>query len=257
MPDHSAAEAFERVAVNDALSVRDGVAHFEDVSLLHLAQRCGTPTYVYSRAHFASQYARLEAALQPLPHRICYAVKANGNLAILNLFASLGAGFDIVSGGELERVLRAGGDPSKVIFSGVGKSGAEIDFALKVGIGSFNVESAAELDAARTARAAPVAKSAHLGARESRHRRRHASVHLDRVEIQQVRRAARRSAGDVPACLELAVARRDRRRLPHRFADREAGAARRSAAESARTGRHARARRHPHRASRPRRRAAA
>lgn len=131
--------------MNDPLSVRDGVAHFEDVSLIHLAQRCGTPTYVYSRAHFASQYARLEAALQPLPHRICYAVKANGNLAILNLFASLGAGFDIVSGGELERVLRAGGDPSKVIFSGVGKSGAEIDFALKVGIGSFNVESAAEL----------------------------------------------------------------------------------------------------------------
>ena len=152
-PERSAAdarphptEAFERVVVNEALSVRNGVAHLEDASLLQIAQRCGTPTYVYSRAHFASQYARLDAALQPLPHRICYAVKANGNLAILNLFASLGAGFDIVSGGELERVVRAGGDPAKVIFSGVGKSGAEIDFALKLGIGSFNVESAAELD---------------------------------------------------------------------------------------------------------------
>jgi diaminopimelate decarboxylase len=132
--------------VSEELSFRDGVAHLEDVSLLHVAQRCGTPTYVYSRAHLASQYAKLDAALQQLPHRICYAVKANGNLAILNLFASLGAGFDIVSGGELERVLRAGGDPASVIFSGVGKSGAEIDFALKVGIGSFNVESAAELD---------------------------------------------------------------------------------------------------------------
>jgi diaminopimelate decarboxylase len=132
--------------VSDELSFRDGVAHFEDTSLLHVAQRCGTPTYVYSRAHFASQYARLEAALRPLPHRICYAVKANGNLAILKLFASLGAGFDIVSGGELERVIRAGGDPADVIFSGVGKSGAEIDFALKLGIGSFNVESASELD---------------------------------------------------------------------------------------------------------------
>ncbi len=132
--------------MSEELSFRDGVAHLEDVSLMHVAQRCGTPTYVYSRAHLASQYAKLDAALQPLPHRICYAVKANGNLAILNLFASLGAGFDIVSGGELERVLRAGGDPASVIFSGVGKSGAEIDFALKVGIGSFNVESAAELD---------------------------------------------------------------------------------------------------------------
>ena len=132
--------------MSEELSFRDGVAHLEDVSLLHVAQRCGTPTYVYSRAHFASQYAKLDAALQPLRHRICYAVKANGNLSILNLFASLGAGFDIVSGGELERVLRAGGDPASVIFSGVGKSGAEIDFALKVGIGSFNVESAAELD---------------------------------------------------------------------------------------------------------------
>ena len=132
--------------MSEVLSFRDGVAHLEDVSLLHVAQRCGTPTYVYSSAHLASQYAKLDAALQPLPHRICYAVKANGNLAILNLFASLGAGFDIVSGGELERVLRAGGDPASVIFSGVGKSGAEIDFALKVGIGSFNVESAAELD---------------------------------------------------------------------------------------------------------------
>jgi diaminopimelate decarboxylase len=132
--------------VNDPLTFRAGVAHVEGVSLQHIAQRCGTPTYVYSRAHLAAQYATLDAALKPLPHQICYAVKANSNLAVLRLFASLGAGFDIVSGGELERVLRAGGDPHKVIFSGVGKSGAEIDFALKLDIGSFNVESAAELE---------------------------------------------------------------------------------------------------------------
>lgn len=128
------------------LEFRAGVAHVEDVSLREIAQRCGTPTYVYSRAHFTSQYTTLDAALAPLPHQICYAVKANSNLAVLNLFASLGAGFDIVSGGELERVIRAGGDPCKVIFSGVGKSGAEIDFALKQDIRCFNVESASELE---------------------------------------------------------------------------------------------------------------
>jgi len=132
--------------VNDALTLRAGAAFFEDVSLAHIAQRCGTPTYVYSRAHLTSQYATLDSALSPLRHRICYAVKANSNLAVLKVFASLGSGFDIVSGGELERVIRAGGDPQKVIFSGVGKSGSEIDFALKLDIGSFNVESAAELE---------------------------------------------------------------------------------------------------------------
>ena len=136
--------------MSDALSYRAGVAHVEDVPLSAIAQRCGTPTYVYSRAHFTSQYAALDTALNPLPHRICYAVKANSNLGVLSLFASLGAGFDIVSGGELERVIRAGGDPGKVIFSGVGKSGGEIDFALKLDIGAFNVESASELERIET-----------------------------------------------------------------------------------------------------------
>jgi diaminopimelate decarboxylase len=131
--------------MSDVFSIRAGVGYLEDVPLQAIAARCGTPTYVYSRAHFAAQYAALDVALAPLPHRICYAVKANSNLAVLNLFAQLGAGFDIVSGGELERVVRAGGDPAKVIFSGVGKTGAEIDFALKHDIGCFNVESSAEL----------------------------------------------------------------------------------------------------------------
>jgi len=132
--------------MSDALSMRDGSGFVEDVPLARIAERCGTPTYVYSRAHFIGQFNALDAALAPLPHRICYAVKANGNLAVLRLFAQLGAGFDIVSGGELERVVRAGGDPRTVIFSGVGKTSSEIDFALKLDIGSFNVESSAELE---------------------------------------------------------------------------------------------------------------
>ena len=132
--------------MSDALSMRDGRGFVEGVPLARIADRCGTPTYVYSRAHFTTQFNALDAALAPLPHRICYAVKANGNLAVLRLFAQLGAGFDIVSGGELERVVRAGGDPSTVIFSGVGKAASEIDFALKLDIGSFNVESSAELE---------------------------------------------------------------------------------------------------------------
>jgi len=132
--------------MSDALIVRDGRGFVEGVPLARIADRCGTPTYVYSRAHFTQQFTALDAALAPLPHRICYAVKANSNLAVLRLFAHLGAGFDIVSGGELERVVRAGGEPHNVVFSGVGKSGADIDFALKLDIGSFNVESSAELE---------------------------------------------------------------------------------------------------------------
>jgi diaminopimelate decarboxylase len=144
------------------LAYRDDVLHVEGVSLETIAQACGTPAYVYSRAHFVAQYRRLDDALAPLPHRICYAVKANSNVAVLRLFADLGAGFDIVSRGELERVLHAGGEPSKIVFSGVGKSTDEIAFALRTGIGCFNVESAAELarierEAARLGRRAPVA----------------------------------------------------------------------------------------------------
>ena len=132
--------------MSEALVIRDGKGFVEGVPLARIADRCGTPTYVYSRAHFTQQFAALDGALAPLPHRICYAVKANSNLAVLRLFVQLGAGFDIVSGGELERVVRAGGNPRNVVFSGVGKSGADIDFALKLDIGSFNVESSAELE---------------------------------------------------------------------------------------------------------------
>lgn len=125
---------------------RDGALHAENVALTRIAENVGTPVWVYSRAHFEHQYETLKRALHPLDAHICYAVKANSNLSVLRVFAELGAGFDIVSGGELVRVLEAGAKPRTVVFSGVGKSVEEIDFALKAGIGCFNVESAAELD---------------------------------------------------------------------------------------------------------------
>lgn len=117
----------------------------ENVPLSDIAQRFGTPCYVYSRKALADGYRQYEQALAGRDHLICYAVKANSNLAILNVFARLGAGFDIVSGGELERVLAAGGDAGKVVFSGVGKTVAEMRAALEAGILCFNVESEAEL----------------------------------------------------------------------------------------------------------------
>lgn len=127
------------------LERRAGVLHLEGVALPEIAARFGTPCFVYSRAALERSYRDLSQAFQPRPHLICYAVKANGNLAILDVFARLGAGFDIVSGGELRRVLAAGGDSAKTVFSGVGKSAAEIRQALSVGIMCFNVESASEL----------------------------------------------------------------------------------------------------------------
>ncbi|MEM6707904.1 MAG: diaminopimelate decarboxylase [Pseudomonadota bacterium] len=135
--------------------------HMDGCDLSVIAETYGTPTYVYSRNDIVHRYERLDAALGSLDHALHYAVKANSNLSILRLFADLGAGFDIVSAGELERVLIAGGDPKSVLFSGVGKRREEIAFALKVGIGCFNVESGAELDrladqAALLQRPAPV-----------------------------------------------------------------------------------------------------
>lgn len=125
---------------------RHGELHVEDVPLRDIASRHGTPCYVYSRAALSAAYQDFDTAFAAHAHLICYAVKANSNLAILNLFARLGSGFDIVSGGELARVLAAGGDPHKIVFSGVGKSVTEIRDALKAGILCFNVESESELD---------------------------------------------------------------------------------------------------------------
>ena len=117
----------------------------EGVNVTDIAQEHGTPCFIYSRATLERHLRAYQTALGEAPHLICFAVKANSNLAVLNVLARLGAGFDIVSGGELERVIAAGGDPGKVIFSGLGKSEAEIEQALKAGIFCFNVESAPEL----------------------------------------------------------------------------------------------------------------
>ena len=125
---------------------RDGHLHCEDVDLARVAEKFGTPTYVYSAGTILDHYARLDAALVPVEHLICYAVKANSNRTILKLLAEAGTGFDIVSGGELFRVLPAGGDPAKCTFAGVGKSREEIEYALEQRVYSFNVESESELE---------------------------------------------------------------------------------------------------------------
>jgi len=118
----------------------------EDTAVTAIAQRFGTPTYIYSRATLERNFLAYQEALADTDHLICYAVKSNSNLAVLSVLAGLGAGFDIVSVGELERVIAAGGDPSKVVFSGIAKQVAEIERALAVGIYCFNIESSAELE---------------------------------------------------------------------------------------------------------------
>ena len=123
---------------------RYGVLCADEVPLDEIARRFGTPCFVYSAAAIEGAYREFAQALQGRDAQVCYSVKANSNLAILALLARLGAGFDIVSGGELARVLAAGGDAGKTLFSGVGKSEAEIRFALERGIGCINVESEAE-----------------------------------------------------------------------------------------------------------------
>ena len=130
----------------DYFNYRDGVLYAEDVPLSRIADEHGTPCYVYSKATFERHFRAYTEALGGHPHLICYAVKANSNLAVLGLLAKLGAGFDIVSIGELERVLKAGGDPVKVVFSGVAKQAHEMARALEVGIKCFNVESRPELE---------------------------------------------------------------------------------------------------------------
>ncbi|WP_313210865.1 diaminopimelate decarboxylase [Stutzerimonas nitrititolerans] len=130
----------------EAFSYRDGQLFAEGVALPALAQRFGTPTYVYSRAHIEAQYRAYADALSGMPHLVCFAVKANSNLGVLNVLARLGAGFDIVSRGELERVLAAGGKPERIVFSGVGKTRDDMRRALEVGVHCFNVESTDELE---------------------------------------------------------------------------------------------------------------
>jgi diaminopimelate decarboxylase len=145
----------------DYFNYRDGRLWAEDVDIAAHVSQWGTPCYVYSRATLERHWHAFDRALSSIPHLVCYAVKANSNLAVLNVLARLGSGFDIVSVGELERVLAAGGDVAKVVFSGVGKRRDEIERALEAGIRCFNVESTAELElineiAAAHGRKAPV-----------------------------------------------------------------------------------------------------
>lgn len=146
----------------DAFQYRSGELHCERVALRRLAEQFGTPLYVYSQGHIVEQYRALDRAFGGLDHLVCFAMKANSNLAVLRALANAGAGFDIVSGGELHRVAQAGGDPTKCVFAGVGKTADEIEYALKLGVYSFNVESEPELRAIsrvarRLGRSAPVA----------------------------------------------------------------------------------------------------
>jgi diaminopimelate decarboxylase len=145
-------------------SYRERQLYAEEVPIATIAAQVGTPCYVYSRAYIAQRFQAFDDAFGTRDHLVCYAVKANSNLAVLGLLARLGAGFDIVSGGELERVLRAGGDAGKVVFSGVGKTATELKRALEVGIYCFNVESEAELDALN-AQAAALGKRAPVALR--------------------------------------------------------------------------------------------
>ena len=124
---------------------KNNILHAENVALNNIANEFGTPCYVYSKAALINAFEQFSAGFKGTDHLVCFAVKSNPNLAILNLFASLGAGFDIVSGGELARVLAAGGDPKKIVFSGVGKTEVEMQAALNAGIFCFNVESVSEL----------------------------------------------------------------------------------------------------------------
>src|SRR5437588_6231634 len=148
------------IAAMHSFHYRDGHLYCEEVELASAAERFGTPLYIYSAGTILDHYERLDEALASLDHLICYAVKANSNRAILHLLTEVGAGFDIVSGGELYRVIRAGGDASRCTFAGVGKSREEIEYALEQQVYSFNIESEAELDyinqiaAARNQRAA-------------------------------------------------------------------------------------------------------
>ncbi len=145
----------------DYFHYHDGHLHAEDIDIREIVKAWGTPCYVYSRATLERHWRAFDSALSGRRHLVCYAVKANSNLSVLHILGRLGSGFDIVSGGELERVLLAGGDPGKVVFSGVGKTADEMRIALEQGIRCFNVESYGELEllnkiAAQSGRQAPV-----------------------------------------------------------------------------------------------------
>ncbi len=148
----------------DHFNYRDGILHAEDLAVNEIIEQVDTPCYIYSRATLERHWHAFNDGFGQYPHLVCFAVKANSNIGVLGTLAKLGAGFDIVSGGELERVIAAGGDPSKVFFSGVAKSRAELAFALEQGVRSINIESPAELDRVQSV-AAEIGKIAPISVR--------------------------------------------------------------------------------------------
>lgn len=141
--------------------IQNNAMHAENVAITDIAKAVGTPCYIYSKAALEQAWQAYDVAFRDYPHLVCFAVKANSNIGVLSTLAKLGSGFDIVSGGELQRVIAAGGDPSKVFFSGIAKSSEEIAFALKQGVRSINIESPAELEriqsvAAQIGKVAPI-----------------------------------------------------------------------------------------------------
>ncbi len=225
---------------------RDGAElRLDGHALADLARRFGTPLYVYSRRAMLAALDAYQRALRGRPHLVCYAMKANSSLAVLQTFAQAGCGFDIVSGGELARVLAAGGDARRVVvFSGVGKTRAEMRQALQAGVRCFNVESVGETRPPQRGGAGAGPARAGEPARQPGRRRRHAPLHLHRPEGQQVRHRARPGAGRLPPRGVAARAAGGGHRLPHRLADHAAGALPRRARPRARPRRGGGGRRH-------------
>ena len=227
----------------------------EGVALADIARRAGTPAYVYSSRAILEAYQAYDEALDGVEHAICYAVKANANLAVLALLARAGSGFDIVSGGELFRVLRAGGDPAKVVFSGVGKTADEVDYALANGIHSFNCESEGELaliDALAARRGVQAGFAIRVNPDVDAATHPYISTGLARA---QVRHRYRRGRRGLRARARLPQPGSPRGELPHRLADSRSAAAARGGGESGRAGAPPARRRPPHPRYRPRRRA--
>ena len=216
---------------------RSGELYAEDIPLREIAARVGTPCYVYSLATLRRHYRVFDEAFAATPHLVCFSVKANSNLAVLRTFAREGSGFDIVSGGELFRALRAGADPGKIVFSGVGKTYEEIAYALRSGILMFNVESPGELDTINAA-AGALGIKARVALRVNPDvDPQDAPVHLHGPEEEQVRHSHPALDRGLPAGPRDAAYRGRRRRLPHRLAAHHRAAVHRRAAAGARSRR--------------------
>jgi hypothetical protein len=207
------------------LSLSNGALYLEAVPLEAVAQQFGTPCYVYSRAALEGAWREFVAGCAGRDVLVCYAVKANSNLAILNLFSRLGAGFDIVSGGELARVIAAGGSAAKTVFSGVGKTEAEMRTALAAGILCFNVESEAEIERLDRGTRYRV-HGPRVAARQSGCRSQNPSVYRHRSEAKQIRDHLRRRLCAISQSSNASQRADGRHRPAHRLADHRNGAVR-------------------------------